>query len=119
MSETHQLDPQDAIKAFNELHDLRAEIVRINNLLQYAQNEVQEARINAGVMILEEIIKGQKDTIVFLTNAIKEHRAENARLREALAWYADNDVYDDDYYSQDTTIYQDHGDKARKALEVK
>lgn len=46
--------------------------------------------------------------------------AENARLREALRWYADEDNYDDcddDYEGGcPSSIDTDHGTRAREAL---
>lgn len=50
---------------------------------------------------------------------VESLRAENARLREALAWYADQANYLDCFKMRDyfRLVGNDNGERARRALE--
>lgn len=62
----------------------------------------------------------EKAIIETLREGNRELRAEIERLRTALAWYADEKNYHEEYYEdercEDSNVMDDRGERARNAL---
>lgn len=69
--------------------------------------------------LTEELISENRKLREEFADEIKTYAEENARLREALEFYANNDLYfyDSKSTAWDSAVFGDEGNVARQALE--